>query len=34
VPISLSAPSETPPNSQVYDVVHRPVVRHPHWISL
>jgi len=34
VPISLSAPSETPPNNQVYDVVHHPVVRHPHWISL
>lgn len=34
VPISLSPPSEAPSNSQVYDVVHHPPVRHPHWVSL
>ena len=34
VPISLSPPSETPNNSQVYDVVHHPSVHHPHWVSL
>ncbi len=35
VPISLTPASEAPSNSQVYDVVHHPVVpQHPHWVSL
>jgi membrane-associated protease RseP (regulator of RpoE activity) len=33
VPISLAPPAEAP-SSQVYDVVHHPVTRHPHWVSL
>jgi membrane-associated protease RseP (regulator of RpoE activity) len=33
VPISLSPPAEAP-SSQVYDVVHHPAPRHPHWVSL
>jgi membrane-associated protease RseP (regulator of RpoE activity) len=33
VPFSLAPPAEAP-NSQVYDVVHHPATRHPHWLSL
>jgi membrane-associated protease RseP (regulator of RpoE activity) len=33
VPLSLAPPAE-PPNGQVYDVVHHPAQRHPHWLSL
>ncbi len=34
VPISLQPPAEAPSSGRVYDVVHHPAPRHPHWMPL